>query len=177
MPEIWFDPESTWLAVEAHIQSETNPRVQSNLEQVRDHMRAETMGQHGPLMDTLTTDPAYHMWGLPEENGPKGRETVSTFYENMIATVGNRFHFDVRLIVADENAVVTEGVMRTLMPVAVLRVSGLEEVDGEPLDDTVEYIAQWQILTVWPIDEAGKIIGEDIYFGSPPMQTVGKRAG
>jgi limonene-1,2-epoxide hydrolase len=176
VPDIQFDPESSWLPLEARMEQETHPRIRANLEEVRNHMRAEIMGEHGPLMDTLTQDPVYHMWGLPEENGPKGREVISLFYKNMIDTGGNRFHFDIRLIVADENTVMTEGVMRTLMPAAVLRASGIEEVDGDSIDDAIEYVAEWQILTVWPIDEAGKIIGEDIYFGSPPMQKIGRRA-
>ena len=173
---IEFDPEKTWLAVEKRMEAETNPRIRANLEEVRNHMRAEIRGEHGPLMDTLTAEPQYHMWGIPEESGPKGRAAVSEFYENMISTGGNRFHFDVRLICADENSVITEGVMRSLMPGVVLKASGVEAVDGEAVSDDGEYVAEWQILTVWPIDEAGKIIGEDIYFGSPPMNRVGKRA-
>jgi len=173
---IEFAPEKTWLAIEKRMEGETNSRIRSNLEEVRNHMRAEIRGEHGPLMDTLTADPQYHMWGLPEENGPKGRETVSVFYANMIESGGNRFQFDVRLIVADEGSVVTEGVMRSLMPGVVLKASGVEEVEGEAVADDGQYVAEWQILTVWPFDEAGKIIGEDIYFGSPPMDRVGKLA-
>jgi len=173
---IEFDPEKTWLAVERRMQAETNPRIRSNLEEVRNHMRAEIRGEHGPLMDTLADEPRYHMWGVPEESGPKGREAVSVFYRNMIATGGNRFQFDVRRICADEGSVVTEGVMRSLFPGALLRASGVAEVDGEPVVDDGEYVSEWQILTVWPIDEAGKIIGEDIYFGSAPMKTIGRRA-
>ncbi len=173
---IEFEPEKTWLPVEKRMEAETNPRIRSNLEEVRNHMRAEIRGEHGPLMETLTAEPLYHMWGIPEENGPKGREAVSAFYASMIETGGNRFHFDVRLICADEHSVVTEGVMRSLFPGALLKASGVEEVEGEPVEDDGEYVSEWQILTVWPIDEAGKIIGEDIYFGSAPMKTIGRRA-
>lgn len=173
---IEFEPEKTWLAIEARMATEANPRVRANLEEVRNHMRAEIRGEHGPLMDTLTAEPRYHLWGTPVEAGPKGRENVSVFYENMIATGGNRFQFDVRLIVADERSVVTEGVMRALMPGTLVRASGVAEVEGEAVADDDEYVAEWQILTVWPFDDAGKIIGEDIYFGSPPMDRVGKRA-
>lgn len=173
---IEFEPERTWLALEARMEKETHPRVRANLEAVRNHMRAEIRGEHGPLMETLTAEPRYHMWGTPTEAGPKGRENVSAFYENMIASGGNRFQFDVRRIVADEGSVVTEGVMRSSMPGAVLKASGVETVDGEPVTDDGEYVAEWQILTVWPFDADGKIIGEDIYFGSPPMDRVGKRA-
>ena len=173
---IEFEPENTWLAVEARMQSESNPRIRANLEEVRNHMRSEIQGDHAALMATLTDDPQYHMWGTPVESGPKGRENVSVFYEGMIASGGNRFHFEVDRIVADEDAVVTEGRMRSLMPGIALKGSGVEAVDGEPVDDAAEYVAEWQILTVWPIAENGRIIGEDIYFGSNPMQNVSRRA-
>jgi len=173
---IEFAPEKTWLAVEARMESETNPRVRANLEQVRDHMRAEIQGDHAALMATLTDEPRYHMWGTPVESGPKGWENVSVFYEGMIASGGNRFHFEVDRIVADEHAVVTEGRMRSLMPGAALKASGVEAVGGYPVDEGERYVAEWQILTVWPIDDDGKIIGEDIYFGSNPMQNLARLA-
>ena len=67
--------------------------------------------------------------------------------------------------------------MRALMPAIAITGSGVTEVDGEPVDDAATYVAEWQILTVWPIDAAGKIIGEDIYFGSDPMKTLAKHTG
>lgn len=171
---ITFEPEHTWLAIEARMETEKNPRIRANLEEVRNHMRSEIQGDHKALMDTLTDDPEYHMWGTPEESGPKGWDNVSVFYEGMIASGGNRFHFHVERIVADEDAVVTEGRMRALMPGIALTGSGVESVAGQPVDDSAKYVAEWQILTVWPIAENGKIIGEDIYFGSNPMQTLAR---
>jgi hypothetical protein len=171
-----FAPEKTWLPIEERMATEKNPRIRANLEEVRDHMRSEIQGDHAALMATLTDDPSYHMWGTPVESGPKGRDNVSVFYEGMIASGGNRFHFAVDRIVADEDAVVTEGRMRTLMPGIAIKGAGVETVDGQPVDDAAEYVAEWQILTVWPIAENGKIIGEDIYFGSNPMQSISRRA-
>lgn len=173
---IEFAPEKTWLAVEARMASETNPRIRANLQQVRDHMRAEIQGNHAALMATLADEPRYHMWGTPVESGPKGRENVSVFYEGMIASGGHRFHFEVDRIVADEQAVVTEGRMRSLMPGSALKASGVEAVEGQPVDEAGRYVAEWQILTVWPIAEDGKIIGEDIYFGSNPMKRLARPA-
>jgi limonene-1,2-epoxide hydrolase len=164
-----FEPEQTWLAVERRMLQEENPRRRALLVQVRDHMRAEVRGEFDALMKTLIDEPRYHFWGLPTEGGPKGREAVEAFYRNMLESGGNRFHFDVRRIVADDDAVVTEGVMRQTMPGAIVAASGVEQVDGEPVDPEATYLAQWQILTVWPADPDGRLIGEDIYFGSPPM--------
>lgn len=173
---IEFEPEKSWLAVEARMEQESDARVRANLAVVRDHMRAEIRGEHAALMETLTDEPRYHMWGLPTESGPKGRANVSAFYEQMIATGGHRFHFDVRRVCADRDTVVTEGAMRSLVPAAALAAAGVEAVDGEPVADDVEYVTEWPILTVWPIDADGKIVGEDIYFAGPPMQRIARRA-
>lgn len=164
-----FDPEQTWLPLEARLERETDPRRRRLLSQVRDHMRSEIGGDFEALMATLTAEPRYHMWGFGAEIGPKGREAVAAFYRNMIASGGNRFHFDIRRIVVDEGAVVTEGAMIQPMPGAALVAAGVDEVEGEPVDPEGHYLSEWQILTVWPGDQDGKLVGEDIYMGSQPM--------
>ena len=167
-----FDPEQTWRPVEERLARESDPRRRQLLTEVRDHMRAEIRGELEPLMATLAPEPRYHMWGMGAELGPKGRDAVATFYENMIAGGGNRFHFDIRRIVVDEGAVVTEGAMLQPMSGSVLVASGVTEVEGEPVDAEAEYLSEWQIITVWPGDEDGKLIGEDIYMGSQPMEKL-----
>ena len=169
-----FDPEQTWSALEKRLQGETDPRRRQLLEQVRNHMRAEVRGEFDPLLATLVDEPQYHFWGMGPEMGPKGREAVSTFYKEMIASGGNRFFFDVRRIVVDEDAVVTEGVIRQRFPGAAVAAAGVEEVDGEAVDPEASYLGETQILTVWPAAADGRLLGEDIYFGSPPMSRLTK---
>ena len=72
---IEFAPDKTWLAVEERMAAETNPRIKNNLEEVRNHMRSEIQGHLDDLMATLTGEPQYHMWGTPEENGPRAATT------------------------------------------------------------------------------------------------------
>jgi hypothetical protein len=163
-----FDPERSWESLEARIKTEANPKCRALLEQVRDHMRAEIRGEFDSLMATLIDEPRYHFWGIGPESGPKGREAVSQFYQNMIDTGGNRFEFSVERIVADEKGVITEGKMRTVTPGSGLIAGGMTELSGEPIEPDANYLSEMQILTVWPADEAGRLIGEDIYFGSTP---------
>jgi hypothetical protein len=169
-----FDPERTWQPLEARIETEQNPRCRALLEQVRNHMRAEIRGEFDPLMATLIDDPQYHLWGIGVEAGPKGLEAVSQFYRNMIATGGNRFEFSVERIVADETGVVTEGKMRTVTAGRDLLARGMTEMDGDAIDPDADYMSEWQILTVWPGGEDGRLIGEDIYFGSTPTSEFSK---
>ena len=163
-----FDPDASWEALERRIAVEQDPRRRALLSQVRDHMREEISGRLEPLMATLTDEPRYHFRGLGFDMGPKGRKDVHDFYEGMIARGGHRFMFDIQRIVVDAHTVVTEGVMRAVSNGADLIAAGVSEVDGQPVDPEARYLGENLILTVWPADEEGRLIGEDIWFGSPP---------
>ena len=156
------------------MESETDPRRRQLLEQVRDHMRAEIRGELGPLLATLIDDPRYHLWGLGAEMGPKGRVAVETFYKDMIASGGNHFEFAIERIVVDADSVVTEGVFRSAVPGSLLAASGVAEVEGKPVDAEAEYLSENRILTVWPAEADGRLVGEDIYFGSPPFSALSR---
>ena len=164
-----FEPERTWLAVERRLAEEKDPTTRALLAEVRDHMRSEIGGDFEALMATLIDEPQYHFWGTGEDGAPKGRAAVEEFYRGMFASGGNRFHFEVERVFADAGGVVTEGRMLQPMAGAIVAASGVEEVDGAPVDASAEYLAEWQLLTVWPAGKDGKLVGEDIYFGSPPM--------
>lgn len=171
-----LDPTRTWAAVEAAYEAETQPRRKKLLKEVRDHMKTEVCGQLEPLMATLTAEPQYHIWGQGPEAGPKGRAAVRTFYEALIAAGGNLFEFNVEKIIVDDNAVVTEGRLRNAYAGAVVLAAGVTEVNGEPVDPDAKYVGEAQLLTVWPADADGKLIGEDIYFGSSPFACLQKLA-
>ncbi|MEE2672958.1 MAG: nuclear transport factor 2 family protein [Myxococcota bacterium] len=169
-----FDPDASWGALERRMESEKDPRRRQLLQQVRDHMKTEISGQLEALMATLVDEPQYHFRGLGFDMGPKGRQNVHSFYKDMIAGGGNRFHFDIRRIVVDENSVVTEGFMRSVTAGADLIASGVGEVNGEPVDPAGRYVGENLILTVWPADEDGRLVGEDIWFGTTPNSKLRK---
>jgi hypothetical protein len=170
------DPTRTWAAVEAAYAAETNPRHKKLLKEVRDHMKTEVCGEIELLMATLTAEPQYHIWGTGPDRGPKGRQAVRAFYEMLIASGGNLFEFNVEKIVVNDNAVVTEGRLRNTHPGAALLAAGVTQVNGEPVDADARYVSNAQLLTVWPADPDGKLIGEDIYFGSNPFDLLEKLA-
>ena len=169
-----LDPTKTWSAVEAAYEAEANPRYKQLLKHVRDHMKTEVCGEIEPLMDTLTGEPQYHIWGQGPDRGPKGRIAVRTFYESLIASGGNLFEFNVEKIMVDANTVVTEGRLRNTHAGDQLLAAGVPEVNGEPVESAAKYVSNAQLLTVWPADPNGKLIGEDIYFGSNPFDQLEK---
>ena len=165
---IRFEPEASWGALEKRIDDESDPVCRALLEQVRDHVRAEIQGELGPLMNTLIEEPEYHFRGAMPEGGPKGRGAVHSFYDAMIQGGGNRFQFDIQRIFVDHGGVVTEGAMRQLVAGADVISAGTSEIDGEPVDPEASYLSETHLLTVWPAGEGGRLVGEDIFFGSLP---------
>ena len=45
----------------------------------------------------------------------------------------------------------------------------MSEVNGVPVDASDKYAGNAHLLTAWPADPDGELIGEDIYFGSSPF--------
>jgi len=165
-----FDPEASCGPLDTRIEIENDPAIREILELVRDHIRTEIRGELDGLMATLDVDPEYHFWGLMGSGeGPCGREAVEAFYRNMIAGGGNHFQLDIRRIVADADAVVTECVMRQPMSGTVVLAAGVESIDGKKVSADQSYLAECQVLTIWPRGADGRLKGEDIYMGSAPM--------
>ena len=50
-----------------------------------------------------------------------------------------------------------------------IRAMGIEEVGGETLADGDLVLTCAQLVTLWPGDADGKLVGEDIYFGESPL--------
>lgn len=161
-----LDSERGWQSLNTFIAAQTNPKHKALLEMVQEHMRTEVRGEHAGLMATLVDDPQYHMWGGPTDTGPKGHQAVSDFYQAMFDNNGQGFEFDVRRVIVDDNGVVTEGRLRTAVPGSSVIEAGIEEVEGEAVDAAGTYVNEGQLLTVWPAGADGKLVGEDIYFGT-----------
>ncbi len=167
-----LNPTDSWLPLEARYRTETNPRVQRLIKEVRDHVEHEIAGDLEPLMNTLTADPIYHFRGTPSPMVLKGRATVEGFYRQMIAAGGNQFEIVVTRIVADVSSVITEGQVKQVYTGKELIAMGRSDVDGAPITHAELFLTTTQLITVWPSDPEGKLVGEDIYFGEPPLSHI-----
>ena len=166
-----IEPHRSWLALEERAAQETNPRHKQLLTEVRNHMEHEIKGELDPLMATLTAEPIYHFWG----NDPsiiQGYDAVKGFYQAMMATGGQQFEVVVERIVVDDGAVITEGQVKNVQKGASLKAMGVAEVDGTPVGDDELFVTTAQLVTVWPADPDGKLVGEDIYFGENSANNV-----
>jgi SnoaL-like domain len=156
-----FDQSITWRQIEERLARTTNPRHRMMLQTVIDHAIAESSGDVDGLMATLGDDPRYHFWSNGKDWGPKGREQVRAFYEGFVASGAGFFESSKPRIVVDDDTVVTECVIRGLVPGAIARERGYDvpDVDGH-------YVVTARTAIFWPFDEAGELVGEDSYGSS-----------
>lgn len=167
-----IDPHRSWLPLEEAAERAPNDRQRGLLTEVRNHMEAEIKGRIEPLMATLTAEPIYHFWGRGDPMVLEGADAVRGFYLGMFATGGQQFEVVLDNIVANDQFVVTEGQVKTLSTGASLLAGGMSDVRGTPIEAGSLWLANAQLVTVWPADDAGKLVGEDIYFGQDPMATL-----
>jgi len=164
-----LNPSLSWTPLEARFRAEKDPHTHRLLKEVRYHVEREIVGDLEALMDTLTLDPIYHFYGGANPMTLIGRVAVEGFYEQMIAAGGNQFELDIKRIVADPGAVITEGAVKQVYTGKELLAMGRREVAGAPIANADLFLSTTQLLTVWPSDPDGKLVGEDIYFGEPPL--------
>jgi hypothetical protein len=167
-----IEPHASWLPLERAAAAEPDPRRAALIREVARHMETEIKGQLEPLMATLTGEPVYHFWG----NGPhmvlQGRDAVAGFYAGLFATGHQQFEVVVEKIIANANNVVTAGRVKQVHVGRDLRAQGITHVRDVEVGDDDLWLADAQLITVWPADADGKLVGEDIYFGENPMQTL-----
>ena len=167
-----IEPHSSWLTLEVRARAERDPRVRALVTAVRDHMEHEIRGDLAALMATLTAEPIYHFWSPAGSFTLEGRAAVEGFYTDMIAAGGNQFEVAVEKIVADRDNVITEGHVKQVQRGAALIAAGRKEIGGEPVKPDELFLTRAQLITVWPGDPDGKLVGEDIYFGEDALATA-----
>lgn len=167
-----IDPHKSWLALADAAALETDDRARKLILCVRDHMEAEITGQLEPLMATLTDHPVYHFWGNREPMRLEGRDAVAAFYSGMFAAGGQQFEVVVEKVLATPDHVITEGRVKQVYKGATLAAMGITEVGGNAVREDGLWLSDAQLVTLWPADAQGKLIGEDIYFGVDPMKTL-----
>ena len=167
-----IDPHQSWLALEDAAAAHPDAVASALIRMVGVHMEAEIKGQIDNLMATLTEHPVYHFWGNGEPMVLEGREAVEGFYLGMFASKGQQFQVVTNQVTADANHVVTEGQVKQVYKGEALIAQGVTEAAGAATDPSALYLSNAQLITVWPADGDGKLVGEDIYFGVNPMTTL-----
>lgn len=171
-----IDPHASWAVLEdaaaAYGTSPAEQAIAALIREVRDHMEAEITGDLDGLMATLTAEPVYHFWGNGDPVRLAGRAAVEGFYRDMMGRLGNQFEVVIDNVIAASTHVVTEGQVKQVYAASAFTDQGIAEVGGVAIADSELWLTNAQLITVWPNDGQGKLVGEDIYFGQSPMTTA-----
>jgi hypothetical protein len=156
-----FDQTISWRGLEERLARTDDPRHRKMLQTVIDHAQAESYGDVDGLMATLGDDPQYHFWSGGTDWGPKGADAVRAYYRDFVASGAGFFESYKARIVVDDDNVVTESVMRQLVPGRVAQQRGYDIPDVD-----AHYIVSARTAIFWPFDESCTLIAEDSYGSS-----------
>lgn len=170
-----LNPNNTWRLVEERMNREQDPKIRRNLELVLAHMKQEARGDIEGVVATLCEQPRYIAHDMPDDEAmnPRGtKDAVRAFYDmTIIQTGAHQLEFACDRVVADHEAVMTEGIMRMAYPGHTLIVMGVEVDDPDAF-----YIYQTRMNVVWPVDPAsGLLTGEETYTGTNGFEGIEQR--
>jgi hypothetical protein len=152
-----IDQTLTYKDIEAKLAQTTNPRHRLMLERLAQHARGEVEEDLDAVLGTLGPNPVYKSSIETAAMNPQGMDAVVRFYKEEIFGKGRHCleSLKPRMLVSDE-AIVTEGQVRSVH-------WGRDLIEaGTPVDDADGfYLLTYQMLIVWPYDEAGRITGEE----------------
>lgn len=152
-----IDQTLTYRDIEAKLARTSNPRHKLMLERLLQHARGEVEEDLDAVLGTLAPNPVYKSSIETPGMNPTGMEAVVRFYKEEIFGKGRHCLESTksRILVSDA-AIVTEGQVRSVH-------WGRDLIDtGAQVDDPDGfYLLTYQMLIVWPYDEAGRITGEE----------------
>jgi hypothetical protein len=170
-----IDPNNTWSLVEQRFHAETDPRRKRNLELVLMHMKAEALADIEAVVATLTESPRYVMHANPDDvpRNPTGsKDAVRAFYDlSIVQTGAHRLEFACERVIADDDAVFTEGIMYMAYPGTTLSRYGIQVDDPEAY-----YLAVSRMGIVWPVDlTEDRLTGEEVYSSGNAFEGIADR--
>lgn len=141
--------------VRARLDATSDKTRRRNLTTLLTHMRGEIAADVDLLVSTVAEAVSYHTWGQPDRS-PAGRADVRAFYKQLAAEGYLYFEFDIERLLVDDDMIVTEGVMTSLIPSQSLGAYGVQAEGGVHMLVT-------RMAIFWPFDDQGLLLGEDTY--------------
>ena len=168
-----IDPYKTWQTLAERLETEKNPLHRRQLEKIIAHMKGEAAGDIDRILTTVSPKASYITYDTP--GGPRvftGHDGIRQFYNQMFDAVSVNLEFFVQRLVVDDYCVVTEGATKSAMKGSMLAAMGIQ-VD----DPNAYYLAEGRTLVVWPFDQDGMILGENIFpgFGTAPAEVARRK--
>jgi hypothetical protein len=167
-----LDVRMTNLAIETLLKTTTNPRHRFLLEAYHRHRFLEIAGRYEEIFaPEMTCDhPVYHFFVGGYNATLTGTEAVKEFYAAWTQSHQSIFYSENEQVAVADNfiASVVDQYQQSLG--SQLIANGIE-VD----DDQAYYLVKYPgMQMIWPYDERGRLMGEDVWEPFPEMREISK---
>jgi hypothetical protein len=154
-----FDITQTNRAVRELIETTENPRHRYLLQAYDRHRNLEMAGRFEEIFapDMTVENPVYHFNLLGTTTTLTGAEAVKGVYSQWTNSAQCVFYVDDEKIAVSDNMIVSTSTVYQQTPGRVLAA------EGAPVDPDAWYLVKSVEHMIWPYDDQGRLIGEDVW--------------
>ena len=154
-----LDITQTNVAVSRLLEETENPRHRFMLEAYDRHRNLEMAGRYEEIFEPEMTveHPVYRLEMLDQSIFLDGADEVQATYSEWTETDQSTFYAEDEELAVGDHMIVSRATLYQQMPGAVLAEGGV------PVDASATYLAKMAIAMIWPYDERGRMIGEDVW--------------
>lgn len=154
-----FDITRTNAAVERLIETTENPRHRWMLHAYNRHRYLEMAGRWKEIFapEMTVAHPVYHFNVFGINTVLDGAEAVQAVYEEWSGTAQCVFYTDDEVLAVGDNMIVSTATIYQQTPGAILAAA------GAPVDPAAHYLVGNLEHMIWPYDDEGRLIGEDVW--------------
>lgn len=153
------DITQTNAAVERLLETTENPRHRWMLHAYNRHRYLEMAGRWKEIFapEMTVAHPVYHFNVFGINTVLDGAEAVQAVYEEWSSTAQCVFYTDDEVLAVGDNMIVSTATIYQQTPGAVLAAA------GAPVDPEAYYLVGNLEHMIWPYDDEGRLIGEDVW--------------
>lgn len=154
-----FDITRTNAAVERLLETTENPRHHWLLQAYNRHRYLEMAGRWKEIFapEMTVEHPVYHFNVFGIDTVLDGAEAVQAVYEEWSRTAQCVFYTDDEKLAVGDNMIVSTATIYQQTPGALLVAA------GAPADPDAHYLVANVEHMIWPYDDEGRLIGEDVW--------------
>ncbi|PZG21009.1 hypothetical protein [Nonomuraea aridisoli] len=159
-----LDITKTNQAIERLLETTDNPRHRFLLQAYHRHRYLEIAGRYEEIFapDMMVEDPVYHLHALGLNTTLRGQDAIRNLYRTWAETGECVMYTDDEKIAVGDNMVASMMTGYQFKPGKVLAAAGFD-ID----DENAMYIYKAREEMVWPYDDHGRLIGEDVWEVDP----------
>lgn len=154
-----FDITQTNIAVERLLETTTNPRHHWLLQAYNRHRYLEMAGRWKDIFapEMTVEHPVYHFNVFGISTVLDGAEAVQAVYEEWSRTAQCIFYAGDEKLAVGDNMIVSTATIYQQTPGHILAEA------GAPVDPEAHYLVANVEHMIWPYDDEGRLIGEDVW--------------